>query len=173
MSTTAPTLSQTVSDAIPTATEQRRKVGMRLPPPVLLGVLTKLAMLLQLLAFGGLHVGWTHSLVGGAIAFASAALLAASTGLFKKAGTPVRPTSPTTTIVTTGPYRLSRNPMYLGLAGLTAGVGLALGSVCLVAAAALFVLLVHPLAVLPEERYLQQAHGEAYRRYCAQVRRWI
>ncbi|MGY4827369.1 methyltransferase family protein [Sphaerotilaceae bacterium SBD11-9] len=156
-----------------TATEQRRAVGMRLPPPVLLGILAKLAVLLQFAAFGGMRLSWAGGLVGGALALASIALLATSTSLFKQAGTPVRPTSPTTTVVTTGPYRLSRNPMYLGLAGLTAGLGLALGSVCLVGAAALFVLLTHHLAVLPEERYLQRTHGEAYRRYCAQVRRWI
>lgn len=155
------------------AQEERRKVGMLVPPPVLLAVLGKVALVLQMLVFGGLHVSTPGALVGGLVIAASAGLIAACTRLFQQAGTPVRPTSPSTAIVKRGAYRYSRHPMYLGMAGLLVGAALLLGSVAYAVAAAVFVVIVDLGVARREERYLQAVHGDAYRRYAAQVRRWI
>lgn len=94
-------------------------------------------------------------------------------GLFRRAGTNVNPNQPVTSLVFDGPYRFTRNPMYLGLT-------------CLYLAAALFarsmwacvliivVLLVIRFAVIArEERYLDIKFGDEYRSYRARVRRWL
>lgn len=74
-------------------------------------------------------------------------------------------------LVTTGPYARCRNPLYaLSLVG-GVGVGLATGSVVLTVATALVLLILYLRAISAEERYLSERHGEAFRRYCAEVPR--
>jgi protein-S-isoprenylcysteine O-methyltransferase Ste14 len=94
-------------------------------------------------------------------------------GLFKKAGTNVVPWSPSTALVTDGPYRYSRNPMYLGFAVTYLGLALGLES------GAAVILLIPALALMSwgvigrEERYLEAKFGEDYRAYRKRVRRWL
>ena len=155
------------------AAAERKKVGMLIPPPVLAGALAKLGVLAQVVWLGGLSFSLMRSVIGGLLLAAALGLVIACGRLFKRAGTPVRPTSPVTAIVQRGPYRFSRNPMYLGMALGLAGLGIVLGSYCIAAAALVFLAVVHHTVVLPEERYLERLHGEVFRRYKQQVRRWI
>ena len=103
---------------------------------------------------------------------AGAALAVAGRGTFVRSGTPVNPYKPSRALVTTGIFAYVRNPMYVGLACLVAGVGVALASdwtlVMLVAAA----LLIHFGVVRREERYLEAKFGDAYRRYTEAVPRY-
>ena len=91
----------------------------------------------------------------------------------RRAGTNVRPDQPATTIVMGGPFRFTRNPLYVGTTGLYVGVAL------LVDALRPLVLLVPLLAIVEwgvicrEERYLEAKFGDAYRTYRARVRRWL
>lgn len=94
-------------------------------------------------------------------------------GLFKRRGTNVVPWSPATALVTDGPYRFSRNPMYVGFA--LTYLGLALG---LESPTAVFLLL--PCLILMtwgviqrEERYLAAKFGQPYLDYMKRVRRWL
>lgn len=160
-------------DIAATPANERRKVGMLLPPPVLLGLLVKIGLAVQAFAAGGLATTWAQGLAGAAVIALSIGLVAWSAAHFRKAGTPVRPTSPTTAIVSSGPYRFSRSPMYLGMAGVLAGLAVVFGSLVFVAATAVFVAVVHHGVVLREERYLIGLHGAAYARYMQQVRRWV
>ena len=91
----------------------------------------------------------------------------------KAAGTNIRPSQPSLAIVTTGPFRLTRNPMYLSLCVLLLAVGL-------IADDAAFAILVAPLAatlhfgvILREERYLTRKFGDTYLQFKRQVRRWV
>jgi protein-S-isoprenylcysteine O-methyltransferase Ste14 len=110
---------------------------------------------------------------GGILVVAGAALLLSFNTLFHRKGTAVEPWKPTTAIVTTGPYRLTRNPAYLGMALVYVGIALL--------AAALWVLVPLPvvLAVIDrgviarEERYLERRFGREYLDYRARVRRWL
>ena len=80
-------------------------------------------------------------------------------------------TSPS--LVLEGPYRFTRNPMYVGMTLLQVAIGLALGIAWVVVGAALSLTVVHFAAVLPEERYLEEKFGEDYRQFCARVHRYL
>jgi protein-S-isoprenylcysteine O-methyltransferase Ste14 len=75
--------------------------------------------------------------------------------------------------VDSGIYRFTRNPMYLGmLLVLTAGA-VYLGNLAAFAVLPLFVLSMNRLQIRPEERFMREKFGDAYRDYAARVRRWI
>jgi len=92
---------------------------------------------------------------------------------FRRAGTSPNPTKPSTTVVMHGPYRFTRNPMYLGMTVLTVGAAVWIDTVWIL------LLLVPALAVMRwhviarEEAYLAEKFGEQYREYQRRVRRWL
>jgi protein-S-isoprenylcysteine O-methyltransferase Ste14 len=92
---------------------------------------------------------------------------------FRRHRTTFLPTRGATTLITDGPYRRFRNPIYLGEALLFLGIAEATKNVWFVAAALVFAFLVTQLAILPEERHLENRFGDAYRNYKARTRRWI
>jgi len=89
------------------------------------------------------------------------------------AGTNVNPSRPTTAIVTSGPFRFSRNPLYVGLTLLYCGLTLAFntwwGFILLIP----ILIIMHRGVVLREERYLGEKFGDAYRQYCSRVARYL
>lgn len=94
---------------------------------------------------------------------------------FRRAGTTVNPMSPerASNVVTSGVYRWTRNPMYLGMASVLAGLTLAVGSTTGVLVTAGFCAYLSRFQIVPEERRLLEAFGEPYARYLREVRRWI
>jgi protein-S-isoprenylcysteine O-methyltransferase Ste14 len=119
------------------------------------------------------YTGWLIRFVGVLlIALGGAVALSAEKG-FKRAGTPVPPTKPTTALVTEGIYARTRNPMYLGLTLVLSGLGLALGSVWFLLATPVAMFAVTKLAIEREERYLAEKFGQDYLGYRARVRRWV
>jgi protein-S-isoprenylcysteine O-methyltransferase Ste14 len=157
-------------------TETRDNAGVIAPPPLiaLATVLIGLALdwlmpayiLRVLLSFSErIAIGVVLTACGGALGFA--ALRA-----FREARTHVEPWKPALALVMSGIFQWLRNPMYVGLAFIVAGIGVALASdwtlVMLVAAA----LLMHFGVVRREERYLEVKFGNAYRAYKARVSRY-
>lgn len=92
---------------------------------------------------------------------------------FNAAGTPIPPNRPTKVIVSEGIYRYSRNPMYLGLALVLLGLGLAFDQLWFIVAMPLAMIAVTKLAIEREEAYLEKKFGAEYLQYKSQVRRWI
>jgi protein-S-isoprenylcysteine O-methyltransferase Ste14 len=93
--------------------------------------------------------------------------------LFRWAGTAVEPWHPSTVLVTGGPYRLSRNPIYLAMAVAFAGLACAVDSLWLLALLPVLVLALDRGVIAREEPYLQRRFGAAYRDYRVRVRRWL
>lgn len=92
---------------------------------------------------------------------------------FQRHGTPIHPFESPRCLVTVGPYRYTRNPMYLGLLVMLIGLLLVLGSVTPVVAVIAFETIISTRFIEPEERALESHYGDAFRRYKAAVRRWI
>lgn len=94
---------------------------------------------------------------------------------FRKAKTTVHPTNPhkASKVVSSGVYRISRNPMYLGLLLLLVSEGLILGNLSMLLGLWCFVVYITRFQIIPEERALEVRFGEEYLRYKNQVRRWI
>jgi protein-S-isoprenylcysteine O-methyltransferase Ste14 len=93
--------------------------------------------------------------------------------LFRRARTGVVPFSEATTLVTRGPYRFTRNPRYLGMAGILLGTAIWLGSLTPWLVLPAFMRIIAERFIVPEEAMLERAFGEPYRRYKAAVRRWL
>jgi protein-S-isoprenylcysteine O-methyltransferase Ste14 len=92
---------------------------------------------------------------------------------FHRANTAVNPYRPTTSIVTTGPFRFSRNPMYGALLVIQAAFSLNMHNLWqLIMVLPMWAILRYGV-IAPEERYLEEKFGEEYRQYKARVRRWV
>jgi protein-S-isoprenylcysteine O-methyltransferase Ste14 len=90
-----------------------------------------------------------------------------------KGGTNVSPLKPTTAIVTAGPFRFTRNPLYVGVMTLLLGLSLALGTWWGLIVIVPLLLILHHGVVLREEAYLERKFGESYLKYQSEVRRYL
>jgi protein-S-isoprenylcysteine O-methyltransferase Ste14 len=112
--------------------------------------------------------------VGMIIAVGGFILSNIASSIFAREKTEILPTSPTNRVlITEGPYRYTRNPMYLGMFVLFCGVGIALGSLPMFVAAALDFIILNFFFVPFEEAKMERIFGDSYRAYKAQVRRWL
>ena len=94
-------------------------------------------------------------------------------GLLVKGDTNVNPYKPTISIITGGPYRFTRNPLYVGLQSLLVGLSLLVGTWWGVIFLVPVFLVLHYGVVLREEAYLERKFGQAYLTYKSTVRRWL
>jgi protein-S-isoprenylcysteine O-methyltransferase Ste14 len=147
--------------------------GVRVPPPLIYLVLFGLGLLLQMLM--PLTIPRTILVRLAALIFLGVGVLLAgwSNVLFRRAHTSLVPVRPSTALVVSGPYRLTRNPMYLGLLCVYIAAALGLGLAWALILVPLVIFAVQRLAIAKEERYLGQKFGDAYRQYRSRVRRWI
>ena len=129
----------------------------------------------------GLHFGaplahwlrWPWTAAGIAVNVLGLLLMAMSAGLFRRVGTGVRPFTEATTLVASGPYRWTRNPMYLGMVVMLVGAALSLGTPGPWLAAAALAVTLDLRFIRNEERALAVSLGEPYERYRERVRRWL
>ncbi|MDY6950866.1 MAG: isoprenylcysteine carboxylmethyltransferase family protein [Thermodesulfobacteriota bacterium] len=92
---------------------------------------------------------------------------------FKRLGTNVPTNRPANTLVTHGAYRFSRNPMYVGGSAFFLGIGLAVGSLWMLAAYLPLACYLSLWVIPREEDYMERTYGDQYRKYSAKVRRWV
>jgi protein-S-isoprenylcysteine O-methyltransferase Ste14 len=107
------------------------------------------------------------------VGIAVIALDATAMSRFARAKTPVNPMLPVRAIVTDGPYRFTRNPMYVGMAVLYVAIAVVAGLLWALAILPIVLIVVDRFVIAREERYLAARFGEEYERYRARVRRWI
>jgi protein-S-isoprenylcysteine O-methyltransferase Ste14 len=93
--------------------------------------------------------------------------------LFKREGTTVKPDESPSKLVTGGPFRISRHPMYLGMASILLGEAVILGSVVAFAFPILFVYVIEARFIPAEEASLEKAFGSSFREYRKSARRWL
>ena len=92
---------------------------------------------------------------------------------FRRAGTHPQPWKPTTALVVTGPYRFSRNPMYVGFTLFYLGISVWVNSLWPLLLLPLVLVVMSRGVIAREERYLERRFGDDYRAYRARVRRWL
>jgi protein-S-isoprenylcysteine O-methyltransferase Ste14 len=117
----------------------------------------------------GMPVGW----LGGAVFVLALALGVSAVITMIRAGSNVPTNRPTTTIVEHGPYRFTRNPIYLGMFLGQIGLATAFNNLWLLITLVPFALVVRYGVVAREEVYLARKFNDLYRGYCVRVRRWL
>jgi protein-S-isoprenylcysteine O-methyltransferase Ste14 len=138
-------------------------------------------LLLSLAAMGVFHVAFPlarpidepYRYAGIVIAALGVVLDGWALALFLRAKTGVIPFSEAKALVERGPYRWTRNPMYLGMAAILLGFAIYLGSVTPFIVIPAFMGLIAERFIAPEEEMLEKAFGQAYAGYKARVRRWL
>jgi protein-S-isoprenylcysteine O-methyltransferase Ste14 len=147
--------------------------GVRLPPPLIFLGFLLLGLWYDSPWFeGGMAEIWVTA-AGGVVAALGLALIMICGRRFKKVGSNLEPWKPTTTIITTGVYGYSRNPIYLGMALVHGGLAICGGSMAALATVVLSVLVTRTYVIAREERYLEAKFGSVYSDYKNRVRRWI
>ena len=154
-------------------TESADRPGIVAPPPVLyLGALAAAFLLRWFwpLPFWGREVA-----VWGGIALVLVGLAIGVWGrqTMVRAGTNVDPRRPATAVVTSGPFRFSRNPLYVGLTLIYLGITTALDTAWGLVLVVPLLVVMHQGVVRREERYLERKFGDGYRQYRAAVRRYL
>jgi protein-S-isoprenylcysteine O-methyltransferase Ste14 len=155
-----------------TGTADTAQVVVRPPLAWALAVLAGLALhWLMPLPFmpPAVSARWT----GGVVFAAALALFAWAIVTITRAGSNVPTNTPTTAIVDTGPYRFTRNPIYLAMLGGLVGLAMAFDNLWLLAALVIFALVIRYGVVAREEAYLERKFGDVYRQYRSRVRRWL
>ncbi|HEY0052143.1 MAG TPA: isoprenylcysteine carboxylmethyltransferase family protein [Caulobacteraceae bacterium] len=149
--------------------------GVVAPPPLIfIGFLLVGWGLGRLFGAPGLPLESTlRGVLTGAFVTAGLLLILWAGGLFRKAGTNMRPWAPSTALVVEGPYRFTRNPMYLGFALIYAGLAVGLDSVVALILLIPCVLVMNWGVIGREERYLSGKFGEPYADYRRAVRPWL
>ncbi len=110
---------------------------------------------------------------GGGLLIAGVALMAAAMRVFREVGTPVETSRPTATVVTGGPYAHTRNPIYVALLLVYAGIGVLASAPAVVALLPVLFAVLHFGVVRREEHYLECKFGDRYLSYRNTVPRWV
>jgi protein-S-isoprenylcysteine O-methyltransferase Ste14 len=147
--------------------------GVIAPPPLLYGGAFLAGSLLHWFFPKPILPLGLASYTGLALLSSGAALAIWSRRSMESANTNVNPSLPATALVVTGPFRFSRNPMYVARTFLYLGLALLANALCILALLVPLLLVIHYGVIKREERYLEAKFGEAYRRYRAAVRRWL
>ncbi|MCB2113816.1 MAG: isoprenylcysteine carboxylmethyltransferase family protein [Parvularculaceae bacterium] len=111
--------------------------------------------------------------LGGLMIIVALGLVLSSVQIFAEKGQGLRPATPASQLFQKGPYKFSRNPIYLAMVVFGAGFGVATSNVWIIATTAILGAIFHFFVILPEERYLARRFGDEYAAYKARVRRWI
>jgi protein-S-isoprenylcysteine O-methyltransferase Ste14 len=153
-----------------------RGAKVNFPPPlvyvgfIVLGIIFRYA-LFPIAASG--HLPIYRWVIGIAVLSMGLFLAISARILFARSGQSPIPWKPSPELLLQGPYRFTRNPMYAGLTLIQFGLGLALNNLWISILAPVSLLVVHFLAVLPEEKYLSEKFGDSYRAYLTKVRRYL
>jgi len=147
----------------------------RIPPPLVV-VLIGAAMAVTAWFTPALEIGSNVRFAVGGIAIALGALVAVQGAwMFRRNKTTINPVDleSASALVTSGVFRFSRNPMYVGFTAMLVGWAVCLAAPWALVGPVAFVLFTNRFQIIPEERVMRDKFGQAYDDYQAQVRRWI
>ena len=146
--------------------------GRVLPPVYLLGALI-LMVCLHLFLPGPQVFRFPVRYIGLPVLVLALAVVVWAAGLFRRAGTTIKPFEESSMLVLDGPYRWSRNPIYVAMIGGLIGIGVLLGSLSPFVVIPMFAAVIGVRFIRAEEAALERIFGTAYVAYKARVRRWL
>jgi protein-S-isoprenylcysteine O-methyltransferase Ste14 len=114
-----------------------------------------------------------RTIVAGSAAVLSLVFMGFAISLFRRTGQDPKPWAMTPEIVSTGIYRITRNPMYVGMALLQIAIGIGLANWWIIVGVPIALVIIYSTAVRHEEAYLEQKFGRVYVDYKHSVRRWL
>lgn len=117
--------------------------------------------------------GTLFQFIGGAVLLLGLTLLVLANNRFGRAGTGVIPFKGVSALVTSGVYRFTRNPMYLGMTLVLLGCALTVGAATALVIPIVFAVIIQRRFILAEEAMLSRIFGDDYSNYCSRVRRWL
>jgi protein-S-isoprenylcysteine O-methyltransferase Ste14 len=141
------------------------------PPRIAIALLVIATVVNWLLDGGGSH--FASPFLGGLLGGIGTIMMLWPWWLFKKHALALCPTAETAQLITGGPYRFSRNPMYLGMVLMMLGLAVFIGKMPYYLAAVLYFTILHTIFCPYEEEKLTQTFGDQYRDYAHRVRRWL
>ena len=147
--------------------------GVRFPPPLIYALGFGAGAALQAARALPRLPSPAAPAIGGTAMAMGAGLAGWSVSLFRRAGTHLDPSRPTTALVTSGPYRLTRNPIYLGFALVYTGGAILSGTTWSLVLLPAVLATVDRGVIAREERYLLRLRGDEYREYTRRTRRWL
>ena len=147
--------------------------GVRLPPPLIYMAVLGVGLLLRRIAPLPLVPRAIGRPAAIGLALASIGLSVWGFASFRRSSTTVLPYRPATALITRGPFRLTRNPLYLSLLLLYLAVTFWIGALWPLLLTPTLVWLVQVMVIVKEERYLERKFGDSYRAYRTRVRRWL
>jgi protein-S-isoprenylcysteine O-methyltransferase Ste14 len=142
-------------------------------PPIWLAIGLVVIFFLNEYYPGPRFTGLPAQIVGGVLIVIGLLLLVGANGLFTRAGTDVIPFRNVTAMVTTGVYRLTRNPMYLGMVSVLLGCAITVGATAALFVPAIFAVIIDVRFIRAEESMLRELFPDEYPGYCKRVRRWL
>jgi len=146
----------------------------RLPwPPILLAFVLAVGALMKRSSPIGGDAPDAARAAGWALVAAAALVEVAAARRFRRAGTTVLPHREADRLVTSGLHARSRNPIYVAHVSIAVGLALATWNPWLLAGAGALGVMLHHLAIAPEERFLAERFGAEYAEYRRRVRRWL
>ena len=158
-------------------TETDDRAAVRFPPPLVFIAALVIGFVfhrwLWPLAVGQVLPFWLPIGFGVLLILFGFSMILMGSSLFKKTGQEPEPWTTTPEIITTGIYRYSRNPMYVGMAFIQAGIGVAAGILWIIILLPAAIGVVYLIAVRPEEAYLEKKFGQPFQAYQRSTRRWL
>ena len=158
---------------VPLSENDKDHAGVIFPPPLIYGGFLLIGFVIDFFWPIPVLPDIDQYAVGGVLLVLALAIVIPALILFRKGGTAVRPDRPTTAIITGGPFRFTRNPFYLALTVLYAGIAIVADSVWVMGLLLPVLLIMNRGVIDREEKYLDGKFGEEYRRYKETVRRWL
>jgi protein-S-isoprenylcysteine O-methyltransferase Ste14 len=155
------------------STAERDISGVIAPPPLIFLAGLAVGFGLEALLPGSSVPDELAWLLGGALLLAGLALLFSFERAFQRKKTAANPWRPTTAIATDGPYRLTRNPAYVGMALVYLGIALLSQALWVLLPLPLVLAIIDRGVIAREERYLERKFGQEYLDYKGRVRRWV
>ena len=151
----------------------KMQVMKKIHPPTHLLIYIVVSVLLHFLYPLHQLIRFPYTLLGIILIAAGAVLNVWADGIFKKQNTTVKPFEKPDALVNSGPYRISRNPMYLGMVLILFGVSFILGSLISFAGPIFFIIAMERVFIPEEEKSMKENFGDEYFIYKRKIRKWI